>query len=109
VLAALFWAAVSARKTLDKIDPHGLSNWEKELCFQLLISDVNSIRLSPYRKLITGHEEDPTNELLRRMVNELKKDAKECPEGLEKILSPKAFEMLINEAARLENVSIHKQ
>lgn len=95
-------------KHLDKIERAAweLSAWELELHVQLLISDLNSIRLSPYRAMLTGHEPDPQNETFRQMVQNLLIDIKQCPEGMEKILSPRAFEMLISEAARQQTLAV---
>lgn len=107
IICALFALAWAMRKPLDKWernDPTALSPWEQELAFQLLLSDLRSLRLTPYRRLLTGHESDSDNSRFRLMVQELMLDAKQAPEGLEQVLSPRAFMMIMQEAARLQTI-----
>lgn len=107
LICAVFALALAARKPLDKWekkDPTALSVWEQELAFQLLISDLQSIRLAPYKRLLTGHEPDSDNSKFRLMVSELMTDARQASDALERILSPRAFVMIMQEAARLQSV-----
>lgn len=99
-----FIAAIMTPKSsqIAKKDPDALSPWEQELLLQLLLSDLRSIRLHGYRSILLGHQPDPNNTKFRTIVRELMADAVTAPDGLEKILSPRAFTMIIQEAARLQ-------